>query len=119
MLFFCAGPNSQSAGVDSSSFQVSLGILLAVILILVTLSVLFTIAFIILVLKRRRAKSQVNLLQARVLELSTVYEEVDPTLDNTVIPEKLETVNNRAYKTVEKTKVLELEAPEYDKVYST
>ena len=70
---------------------VVLGVLVLFILILV---ILFTLMWIIHIVKKRRTTEQVDLLQARVTELSTVYEEVDSN-DN------LETINNRAYRQVE------------------
>ena len=110
------GSDSQSATADGSMLQLYLGILLSIIAILVTLFTIFTIAYILLILKKRRTNVQVDLLRARVTELSTVYEELDtdhgaPVSESS---DNLETINNRAYKTIEKSMKSELDMPAYD-----
>ena len=64
-----------------------------IILIVIVLLVAVSIA---LIVKKRTTNVQVDLLQARVTELSTVYDEID-------LSENMETVNNMSYKKVEKS----------------
>lgn len=77
----------------SLELYVVLGLLVPLILILF---VLFALMWIIHIVKKKRTSEQVDLLQARVTALSTVYEEVD-------LNDNLETINNEAYRQVEKS----------------
>lgn len=71
------------------------------------LFILFTLMWIIHIVKKRRTSEQVDLLQARVTELSAVYEEVD-------LNENMETIDNRAYRQVEKSMKSISEVDGYD-----
>ena len=86
------GP-SPATITDTSLLPIILGVLVPIVLILLIVIILFLIAYCVLHSQRRETSTQVNLLQARVTELSTVYEDLDNN-------ERMETIDNRAYKTV-------------------
>ena len=107
-LFDCACMHTGPVGQSDSTLPIVLGVLLSVVLILLVIAVLLAIGYFCLVTKRRETNAQVDLLQARVTELSTVYEDLDNN-------ENMETVDNRAYKTVpesSKLKEAQLELPD-------
>lgn len=90
-FFYCAGKSL------NEPFQQLLSITIPVIIILFTLSLAFVIITAIISRKSGKNRAKVKVLQAQVVELSTVYEEVDSKPQH--LMEK-----NMAYNTVKEFK---------------
>ena len=68
-------------------------------MILIILVVIFILAYVSLLLKKKETTAQVTHLQSRVTELSAVYEELDPNAGNGIREAyTMQTIDNTAYK---------------------